>query len=158
MPSRTSEWPAWPEFVIDKSVDSADGEDDDFLAAKRAIVAEYGDLALRESWHKACAALTTVTQEIIERGQDVFPCLDMKDVEAGSISDDQRDELRKTGCFIIREVIDPVDMEGIFIDLKKYTRENKGRYTGWPAERRPSLTCTTRLRKTPCAHILISSN
>src|SRR5271154_1431360 len=117
MPGRAVEWPAWPEFVFDKAVEGENKKDIDYRVAKKAIVEEYGESSLREGWLKTCAELEKVTDEIDAKGRTIIPILTMKDVEAGLVSSEQRDELSRVGCFVVRGVIDPAVATEIFQDL-----------------------------------------
>jgi hypothetical protein len=137
MPGIFKQWPAWPEFTYDKSTKTI-SEDVDFRAAKDAIIKEYGQAALTESWLKTCAELTNVCEDIISKGRDIIPIISMEEVDAGTVPKETVDRLRKTGCFIVRNVIDRETTDKLFADLKQYTTVNRGRYTGWPDDN-PSI-------------------
>ncbi|KAI9045383.1 uncharacterized protein KD926_008810 [Aspergillus affinis] len=119
-------WPAWPEFTIGK------GEsEEDLVKIKAAILAHYGAENLQKSWIKVCQKLEEVTQEIKDRGSQITPAINFKDLD--SLSHEQKQNLKDIGCFVIKEVIDREKAEERFKDLK-YTSDNQSNVSGWPAE------------------------
>lgn len=136
MPGVIAEWPAWPEFVYTKSAEGL--EDADYHAAKDAIIKEYGQAALTQSWLKTCAELENVTEEIIQKGRDIIPIIPYEGIESGAVSEEMVARLKKTGCFVVRDVIPRETVDKLFTDLKEYTAVNKGQYTAWPVDN-PSI-------------------
>jgi hypothetical protein len=138
MPGVDRVWPSWPEFGHFKISKDNSEEDIDFRLAKDAIIKEYGEAALRESWLKTCAELSHITEEIALKGKDIIPIITMKNVDNKAVSEETVQQLKKRGCFVVRDVIDRDTANKIFTDLKEYTSINKGRYTGWPDDN-PSI-------------------
>lgn len=138
MPGVLKEWPAWPEFGFSKPAQLSKSEECHFAAAKQAIIQEYGEVALTESWLKTCATLHSITDEIALKGSEIIPIIKLKDIEAGTVPDDVVESMKNTGCFIVRDVIDRDITNKLFADLKNYTSVNKGQYTGWPTDN-PSI-------------------
>lgn len=132
MPGRLLEWPKWAEFGTppkDTSKDvSAEAE------AKAAIIAEYGEEALRQSWLKVCKNLETVTDRLASQGDGAIPVLDISEITASGLSDERRAQIKASGCCVVRGVIDTEETGALFKDLKQFVAENKGDITGWPAE------------------------
>lgn len=117
-------WPAWPEFT---SIPN-DEQSDDLASYKSAIIQEYGQEALTKSWLKVCSELKKVTKEIREKGSAVIPEISYSDLQ--SLSQEQKEEYKKVGCFLIRGVVDKDVAEEWFKDLKSYVAENKDLVTG----------------------------
>lgn len=131
MPGRLLEWPNWAEFGTppkDVSDDSAEAE------AKAAIIAEYGEESLRQSWLKVCKNLETVTDRLASIGNAAIPVFDMAEVSAGGLSDERRAQVKASGCCIVRGVIGSEETASLFTALKTFVTENKGDISGWPAE------------------------
>ena len=135
-------WPAWPEFQADKSTLSQYHEDEDFQQIKKQIIAEYGEQNIQTSWLKVNEELVRITDEIKQKGQHIIPILDMTDLamEEGKagVNEETLKEIRKTGCFIVRNVIDQCQVETMHSQLQDYASINKGRYNAWP-ETSPSI-------------------
>ncbi|EXJ79536.1 hypothetical protein A1O3_07815 [Capronia epimyces CBS 606.96] len=132
------EWPAWPEFVSPKDVPTSAADEATFQATKAAVIQEYGEKALTESWIQTCAELEKVTAEIVDKDRDMISILKMEDIVAGRVSDETRARMKETGCFVVQNVIDPATTNQLFADLDRFTEVNKGRYRSWP-EDNPSI-------------------
>lgn len=134
MPGLLAQWPAWREFRYDKTVDEANKNDPDYRATKETIIKEYGQAAIEQSWLTACAGLERVVEDITVRGRDVIPVITMEDVEAGHVSLEKQDEMRKVGCFIVRNVVPSEEADALFKDLRRFTKANQGRFSAWPVD------------------------
>jgi hypothetical protein len=140
MPGALSEWPAWPEFVSEKqqnpfrSGESSLKQDEDCRRTKDAIIKEYGRESLQQSWIQTCEELKEVTEQISLQGSGSIPILDMEDIAAGAVTDETKSKLRKSGCFIVRNVIEKTLAQKLFAELKEYTACNKGCYSAWPVD------------------------
>ena len=132
MPSRITTWPAWPEFAAPKA------SDDDFGAAKRAIIAEYGAEKLTKSWIDVCEALQPVTDEIAALGNTIIPVVPASRLLSTGFTPDEAAQIRKTGCLVIRGVIATDEADALYRDLRRYIAENKADVRGWPADN-PSI-------------------
>ncbi|KAF2805433.1 DUF1479-domain-containing protein [Mytilinidion resinicola] len=132
MPGLTTEWPPWKEYVLDKKVAEVYDADGDYAAAKKAIIEEYGEEALRKSWVKTCAALEKVTAELEEKGNEVIPILSIQDVLSDSVSEETKTEIRRVGCFVVRGVIPKPSVDAQFANLKAFVATNKSLIKGWP--------------------------
>jgi hypothetical protein len=128
MPGVLHEWPAWPEF-IDKHI-----VDHDCLNAKSEILAQYGEEAIRSGWLEACTALQSITAEIIAKGTSIIPILDMEEIAMDKISKEREAELKRVGCFVVRNVIPEEEAKTLYGTLKAYVEENQANITGWPVE------------------------
>ncbi|KAL2065315.1 hypothetical protein VTL71DRAFT_2984 [Oculimacula yallundae] len=131
MPGRVTEWPAWAEY---SKLASTEADDSDFLAVKKAIIAEYGVDALRKSWLKVCDQLKSVTDEIAMKGQSIIPVLDTAQVLRDGLSDDIRQEMKRVGAFVFRQTVDNAEATKLYGDLKQYLEDNKGSIQAWPKE------------------------
>ncbi|KAH8689439.1 hypothetical protein BGW36DRAFT_308058 [Talaromyces proteolyticus] len=134
MREESAPWPEWREFVEDKSTLQEYEGDPEFLAIKKQIDEEYGEEKLRRSWLKTCAELEELTEEIKEKGSQIIPIIDMADVRRGCVAIKDVAEIRRVGCFVVRNVIEQCEMDRLYRDLKNYLSINKGRYTAWPQD------------------------
>ncbi|RDW67512.1 hypothetical protein BP6252_08908 [Coleophoma cylindrospora] len=128
---KLSNWPAWEEFTYH---DDASGKDTGFSKVKREIIAEFGADALREAWLKTCAELEKITDEIARKGTGIIPVFDFADVMHDDAGHTFESEIKRTGCCIIRGVIDESEATQMYHDLKEFVHSNKDHITGWPAE------------------------
>ena len=145
MPAETVEWPPWKEFVLDKSVSEQYQKDNDYTTSKKAVIEEFGEDALRKSWLKTCAELEKVTEEIEAKGSKIMPEITLQEVLQNKVSDETKDEIKRVGCFIVRDVIPKQEADGLFRDLKQFMETNRSLVKGWP-EATPSIL---RLYSTP---------
>lgn len=129
MPGRLLSWPAWPEYSK-----PASHPDSDFLKAKREVVAQYGEAALRKSWLATCAALETVTDDIMEQGTSIIPELDMASISQTGFSPEEEAKVKKTGCLVVRNVIPEDEAKETFKGLEEYVKNNREYVRGWPRE------------------------
>lgn len=134
MPGIEIDWPAWPEFGPHPPTESKTQADPNFLEAKRQVIEEYGKDALTKSWLGTCAELEEVTDEIVSKGRDIIPRLQMEEIKASNIPEATKAELRRIGCFIIDGVIPQEEAHSLFQALRSYTTRNKGKYSAWPVE------------------------
>jgi len=98
------------------------------LEIKRLIAAEYGEENLTKSWLKVCKELESVTAEISAKGSACIPELGFQEFQ--KLSAEEKDKLKTTGCFVVRQVIDESQARGYFEDLKKYVADNEERIFG----------------------------
>ncbi|KAH6989169.1 hypothetical protein BKA56DRAFT_476672 [Ilyonectria sp. MPI-CAGE-AT-0026] len=131
MPGQVSHWPAWPEYTKQRS---AEAVDPDFLAAKKAVIAQYGADALRRSWIAVCEELKTVTDEIATKGQSIIPVLNATELLQSGFTDEQKAEVKSIGAFVVREVLPESEATAHYADLRKYVSDNKDKINGWPKE------------------------
>ena len=92
-------WPAWPEFT---SIPDEE-QSDDLVNYKSAIIQEYGQEAITQSWLKVCSELEKVTREIREKGSAIIPEISFHDLQ--SLTEERKEECKKVGCFLIRDVV-----------------------------------------------------
>lgn len=131
MPSRIKEWPAWPEFSPEPNSSKTDA---DFVAAKRAVVSEYGPEKITKSWIEVCEALKSITDEIAAQGNKVIPVVQASRVLASGFSADEIERVKSTGCLIIRGVIPQDETKELYKQLRGYIADNKPLIGGWPAD------------------------
>jgi hypothetical protein len=131
MPATTREWPAWPEFT---TPDTTESKDPDLLSVKKAIIAEYGAEELRQSWIKICQELRTITDEIIEKGNEMIPIFDTSEVLSKSFDSTQKAEIQRIGAFICRATIPEAEMNLHYEEMTRYVAENKASIQAWPKE------------------------
>jgi hypothetical protein len=123
-------WPAWPEFG-DTSLDGL--EDPDFLAVKQAIFAEYGVQKLTQSWLATCKELQQVTDEIIGN-RDIIPVFSGPDLLQTGFTDEQISKVKRTGCFVVKEVVPKDETTELYTSLNEYISDNRAQIKGWPEE------------------------
>lgn len=134
MPGIIPEWPPWREFGLDQPKTSAITTDVDYALAKRQIIQEYGKDALQKSWLKVCAELGKIADELARGDTQPIPIFTMDDIESNRLSPQQIVEMKRAGCFVVRNVVDTEETKTLFQQLKEYTTRNKGRFNAWPAE------------------------
>ena len=130
MPHALDTWPAWKEYGngLDNSSDGS------FADAKAEIIAQYGEEALRQSWLKVCKSLESVTERLARLRSDAVPILHMEELQGQGFSEEQRKQLKSSGCCIVRGVLTDDEAGSLFQDIKEFTGQNKGKIPGWPAE------------------------
>lgn len=131
MPSKTEIWPAWQEF---KQVDKETSTDEDYIKAKRDVIAQFGETALRTAWLKVCADLVAITEDIASKGSASIPVIDASAILNNTLSDADEAKMKKVGCFAIRGVIPKDEAKQQYQNLETYLADNKGTIKGWPAE------------------------
>ncbi|KAL2206098.1 DUF1479-domain-containing protein [Sarocladium strictum] len=132
MPSRTPEWPAWPEFTAQGI---SDHDDADFLAVKKTVIDEYGAEALRSSWIQVCNQLRAVTDEIACKGNSIIPVFNTEQVlNNGGFSPEDKAEVQRVGAFVFKGTIPEDDANNLYNQLRHYVSENKTVIKSWPAE------------------------
>jgi hypothetical protein len=131
MPGVLSSWPAWKEY--EHQYDHIP-KDPDFAAAKQAIISEYGEEALRQSWLRVCEDLKAITDEISDKRSAIIPVLDTDGILNHGFTDAEAAEIRRVGCFIARRTIPANTVDQAYQDLRQYVADNRERVTGWPKE------------------------
>lgn len=117
-------WSIWPSYTEDE-LDAAD-----YLTEHRRIlqtIAEhYGQERLELGFQKVCKTLldrdAVATNEI--------PDLRFSDLR--SLTDEQRQQVKKAGCMVIRGIVDDAEVNELFAELKQYLSDNDGVVTGAP--------------------------
>nr|KAK5440380.1 hypothetical protein LTR18_007668 [Exophiala xenobiotica] len=127
-------WPLWREFGLAQPKASTPTTDVDHALAKQQIIQEYGQEALQQSWLKTCAQLEKIKEECARGDTHPIPTITMDDIECDRVSPQQIVEMKRAGCFVVRNVVDPDETTALFQELKEYTTRNKGRFHAWPAE------------------------
>ncbi|CAH0021121.1 unnamed protein product [Clonostachys rhizophaga] len=131
MPARIREWPSWTEYT---SESPAEAEDTDFLSTKRAIIAQYGEAALRKSWVKVCEELKSVTDEIAIKGNSIIPFFDTVEVLKHGFTEAQKEEAKRVGAFVFRGTIPEAEANTHYQDLRKFIKDNDVAIQRWPKE------------------------
>ncbi|KAJ8123533.1 hypothetical protein O1611_g9566 [Lasiodiplodia mahajangana] len=137
MPGVLKTWPAWPEFGVQSKLTT---QDPWFARAKAEIIAEYGEVALRQGWRKTCERLEDVTKELASLGSDAVPVFDMSSIlNNDGLTEDQKTQLRLRGCCIVRGVLSEEEATAKYHDLKQYVADNRDRIMGWPIRLQKAL-------------------
>ncbi|KAJ4177394.1 hypothetical protein NW755_013880 [Fusarium falciforme] len=131
MPASIREWPAWAEYA---SEDAASVKDPEFLAIKKAIIAEYGAETLRRSWIKVCKQLEAITDEIADKGNTIIPTFETSQVLDDGFTAVQEQEIKRIGAFVCRGTVSATETTSLYSDLKQYVADNKDSIQAWPAE------------------------
>lgn len=131
MPAPVREWPAWEEYSQETAVSVKDPE---FLAVKKAIIAEYGNDALRKSWIKVCRELKIITDEIVDKGNRIIPTIETSEILQNGFTTTQKSEIRRIGAFVCRGTISEEETTSLYKDLKQYIMNNKESIQAWPKE------------------------
>ena len=125
MPGRLLQWPEWPEYTLDKAE-----RNDDLVQYKREIIDQYGEDALRQSWLRVCKELAGITDILAGKGTFAIPELRFEDLS--TLSDEEKQLCKETGCFVVRDVIPDEETTKLFQDLKRYVADNRDQISGWP--------------------------
>ncbi|KAH7171318.1 hypothetical protein EDB81DRAFT_837801 [Dactylonectria macrodidyma] len=131
MPGQVRHWPAWPEFTKQRALEA---EDPDFLTAKKAVVAQYGADALKQSWIAVCKELKTVTDEIAAKGQSIIPILNATELLQNGFTDEQKAKVKAIGSFVVQGVLPETEATAHYANLRIYVTDNKDKINGWPKE------------------------
>ena len=119
----TNNWPSWPEFTKETGERHPDN-----VLVKKQIAARYGKEALRQSWTKVCQNLERITKNIA--GQQSKVIKEIEYSELTGLSEEKKDEIKKTGCFVIRNVIPRDTANEWFKQLQTYVADNEDAITG----------------------------
>jgi hypothetical protein len=115
-------WPESPEFTKETGERHPDN-----VFVKKDILAKYGEKALRQSWAKVCQSLELITKTIAVKQSAVIQEIEYSDLAI--LSDERKSELKKTGCFVIRNVIPRETGDEWFAQLQEYVTDNKNSIT-----------------------------
>ncbi|KAH7392003.1 hypothetical protein DE146DRAFT_617871 [Phaeosphaeria sp. MPI-PUGE-AT-0046c] len=135
MPELMQAWPSWPEF---SNLGLDEAKDQDFTAAMKTIVTEYGTESLRKSWIKVCGELRTITDEIVQKGSEIIPTFTTDEILSNGFTDTQRAEVRRIGAFVCQATIPEAEVKAHYKNLTKFTAANKDAIKAWPADN-PSM-------------------
>jgi hypothetical protein len=116
-------WPAWPEFTKETGESHPDN-----VLVKKEILAKYGAKALRQSWTKVCQNLELITKNIAKKQSSTIQEIEYS--ELAILSEEKKNKLKSTGCFVIRNVIPRDTADEWFAQLQKYVADNKNAITG----------------------------
>jgi hypothetical protein len=122
---RLENWPEWPEFRAPVAL----GEDHTELQSyKKRIVEKYGQDSIRKGWLKVCEMLVKSTEKMAKEGTSMIPTMSFEEFQ--KLDDDAKANLKATGCFVIRNVIQQEEAKSYFKDLKKLVADNEDKITG----------------------------
>jgi hypothetical protein len=138
--NKSFSWPNWPDITDDAITLKYYLEDPDYAAAKQKITQIFSQESIMQGWIKTCTQLVGVAKEVQEKGDGIFPVVEMEDITQGLITPEKLGEIRRIGSFIVRGVIPSSEIEPIFQDLKEYIATNKDEITGYPHEN-PAIFC-----------------
>ncbi|KAL6399647.1 hypothetical protein AUP68_17052 [Ilyonectria robusta] len=127
MAGKAATWPDWPEFVKTTAESG-----DDLVGYKTAIVEKYGKESLVKSWLKVCKELASVTAKISAAGNSIIPEVQYGDMF--TLDPEEKQKLKDTGCFIVRNVYTREQADEWFKNLKDYVAANRPSIRGWPVE------------------------
>lgn len=116
-------WPDWPEFTKENGETG-----DDLVGYKKAIITKYGKDSLIKSWLRVCKELASVTNNIAAVGSEAIPDVQFSDLF--DLAADKKQELKDTGCFIVRQVVSQEQANEWFEDLKGYVAKNRSSING----------------------------
>ncbi|KAH6667542.1 hypothetical protein B0J14DRAFT_642465 [Halenospora varia] len=127
MPGALKTWPSWPEFTASKGEEDLTGE---LIQYKKNIISIYGKEAIQKSWLEVCKELETITDEIADKGTSAIP--EIQYDEMFSMGEVEKQNLKDTGCFVVRGIIEEEQANTWFKDLKEYVADNRANVGGWP--------------------------
>ncbi|GAA6008226.1 hypothetical protein JCM10207_000045 [Rhodosporidiobolus poonsookiae] len=89
---------------------------------------------LWESWRSILTALEERTQEIKERGTNVIPQIDYKDIASGKLSQNAVKEIKRVGTVVIHGGVPQDEALGWKKDLQEYIARNRQHARGFPVD------------------------
>lgn len=92
-----------------------------FADQKKRLIAGRED-QLKRSWDRLLCKLRDEIGTIVERGSDIIPSIDFKDLHVAPKS--FHDELKKRGVAVIRGVIPEAEARGYKDEIEAYVRDN----------------------------------
>lgn len=125
MPGALKTWPSWPEFTASKGEEDLTGE---LIQYKKNIISIYGEEAIQKSWLEVCKELETITDEIADKGTSAIP--EIQYDEMFSMGEVEKQNLKDTGCFVVRGIIEEEQANTWFKDLKEYVADNRANVGG----------------------------
>ncbi|KAJ9131784.1 DUF1479-domain-containing protein [Pleurostoma richardsiae] len=121
------EWPDWPEHTPE----TAELQEEN-IKIKKEIAAEYGEASLRKSWLAVCEKLKALTDELAEKQSSIIREIPYDDFFR--LDEEEKQQLRDVGCFVVRGTISKEMADGWFNDLNSYVEANRDKINGWPEE------------------------
>ncbi|KAK4330588.1 DUF1479 domain protein [Rhodotorula toruloides] len=86
---------------------------------------------LIESWRTVLSALEERTEEIKEKGTQIVPQVDFRDIQAG-LSPSLKDEIKRVGTVVVHGAVPTVEAEGWKRQIQSYIAENRTLARGFP--------------------------
>ncbi|KAF9890076.1 hypothetical protein FE257_006237 [Aspergillus nanangensis] len=134
MPATTASSFPWEQLVWDAATQEKYDTDPEYAKAKKMIHDEFGRDKLFQGWIKTCTELESLTKEIQEKKEKIFPVVEMQDIVNGCVSPDMLSNVRQVGSFIVRNVIPGQEANEIFEQLEDYVANNKDKIATSPVE------------------------
>ena len=94
-----------------------------FAHQKRRLIAGRED-EIERSWHRLLHTLKDEVRLIHQRGSDIIPSIEFKDIHAAPKT--LRDELRKRGVAVIRGVVPEHEARAYKDEIEDYAKANPG--------------------------------
>ena len=94
-----------------------------FASQKKRLIAGRED-QIQRSWDRLLRKLKDEVHLIEQRGSDIVPSIDFKDIHSAPAA--FRDELRKRGVAVIRGVIPEHEARGYKEEIEHYAKANPG--------------------------------
>lgn len=96
-------------------------------AAIRARMARHGRSVedVVDALERSLAAEVAEIRDARDRGENVWPVIDYADIEAGRVTADQRAQLTKRGCLVVRGHFDRAQAEQWDADIVDYVDSNR---------------------------------
>ncbi|KAF8605002.1 DUF1479-domain-containing protein [Ceratobasidium sp. AG-I] len=101
-----------------------------FAALKRSLVTPGNEAKLTESWQSLLGALEVRTAEIEKAGPAIIPQVDFTSLS--SLDPEKLAEIKRTGCVVVRGVVDQSTALGYKQSLRDYVQANPD-VRGFPA-------------------------
>ncbi|KAK5065260.1 hypothetical protein LTR84_001098 [Exophiala bonariae] len=130
MPGKVKTWPAWREYPSYQ--DSCQPKDQDYVQSKKSVLQEYGADALKSSWLQVCHDLEDISMDIANKQSSCIPIFHAKDILDEGFSQDQVQQIKRYGCFIVRQIIPQESAARHYQELKTYITENQAQIQAWP--------------------------
>jgi hypothetical protein len=117
------EWPDWPEHTPE----TAELQEEN-IKIKKEIAAEYGEASLRKSWLAVCEKLKALSDELAEKQSSIIREIPYDDFFR--LDEEEKQQLRDVGCFVVRGTISKEMADGWFNDLNSYVEANRDKING----------------------------
>ncbi|KAJ1311612.1 hypothetical protein OPQ81_010088 [Rhizoctonia solani] len=102
-----------------------------FAELKRSIISPEDEEKLTASWNKLLVALKERTEEIKKTGSPIIPEVEFN--QLSSLEPSKIEEIKRTGCVVIRGAVDEPTAVGYKVKLEEYIRSNP-EARGFPAD------------------------
>lgn len=110
---------------------------DKFKALKKDLLRHSGEEQLQDSWTRLIESFDEEIELIRTNGPDIIPQIEFAKISENNFQFPSKfaDEIRKRGCVVVRNVVDPSEALKYKSDVQQYINNHKGKIAGFPGKR-----------------------